>query len=156
MAGLDNHCLRSGELHSTAVGKLDVDLTVRQEPNVGMHAEIGAHNGLDVFRPVEPSRVDHTLDAGRAGMGDVELYSRDLLVLSTLHWCEERYGGTHRNVLQSRTRAAPYPSPVNPPAVLRLLALAHPLRIQQAVKPIRTNPAPTAFLRLKRRGERLL
>src|SRR5208283_3046409 len=100
VARLDNHYLRRSELRDAAVRVLNMDLTVGEEPDVGVHAEIGSDDGFDVGRPAESRRVNHTLDAGRAGAGDVELDSGNLLVLGSLHRCKERVGSAHSNVLQ--------------------------------------------------------
>lgn len=48
VSGLDDHSLRCRELHSAAVGEFDVNLSVREKSNVGMHAKIRANDGLDV------------------------------------------------------------------------------------------------------------
>src|SRR5271165_5882061 len=102
VARLDNHDLRRSELRDAAVRVLNMDLTVGEEPDVGVHAEIGSYDGFDVGRPAESGRVNHTLDAGRAGSGDVELDAGNLLVLGSLHRSKERVGSAHNNVLQRR------------------------------------------------------
>jgi hypothetical protein len=131
VSGLDDDGLWRSKLLAAAVGELDMDLPVRQESHVGVHAEIGADNRLDVGRPVKPGRVNHPLDAGRARVGDIDLDTRDLLVLSARHRFEKRIDSAHSNVLQSLARRIWVP-------IFRWReesAPAHPLRIQQAVKP---------------------
>src|ERR1019366_3374345 len=49
MAGLDDDDLRSRELDSAAVRILDVDLAAGQEPDVRVHAEVGADDRFHVF-----------------------------------------------------------------------------------------------------------
>src|SRR5271165_1569501 len=132
----DDHSLRSGELLPAAVGELDMDLAVSEEPDVGVHAEIAAHNRFDVSGPLETGRVNHALNPGGAGAGDVDLDSGDFLVLGSVHGFEQRMVGAHGNVLRGCARGLGNRS--------RLQAgpcLAHPLRIQQAVNRLEKNSA---------------
>ena len=63
MSRLDHNRLRCSQLQSAAVGVPNVNLTLSQETNVRMLAQISAHDRLHVLRPIEPRRVDHTLHA---------------------------------------------------------------------------------------------
>src|SRR5262249_61786721 len=55
------------EFDDAAVAVLDVDFAVHEEPDVGVHAEIGADDRFHVLRPSESGRVYHPLDAPGSG-----------------------------------------------------------------------------------------
>src|SRR5882672_948457 len=72
VARLDRDNLRSLVFHNTAVGVFDVDFATRQEADVGVHAQVGPDDRFHVDRPAKSARIDHTLDARRAGTSDLE------------------------------------------------------------------------------------
>src|ERR1019366_2110955 len=63
MTGLDDDNLGRRELDSAAVRILDVDLVAGQEPDVRLHAEIGADDRFHVFGPAKSRRVDDAFHA---------------------------------------------------------------------------------------------
>src|SRR5688500_18737201 len=66
MARFDRDDLRRLALHATAVRILDMDASTRKEPDVRMHAQIGADDWFHVDRPPESCGIDHPLDTGCA------------------------------------------------------------------------------------------
>jgi hypothetical protein len=87
---LNGDNLRRLVLDDAAVGILDVDLTVREEADVGVHAEIGADGWLHVHRPPESDWIDHALDARRTGVADIQLDVSDVPALGAFDRREER------------------------------------------------------------------
>ena len=77
MTGLDDDDLRSRELYSAAVRILDVDLAAGQEPDVRVHAEIGADDRFHVFGPAKSRRVDDAFHATGAGSNNINLGAAD-------------------------------------------------------------------------------
>src|ERR1039457_5964784 len=77
MTRLDNDDLRSRELDSAAVRILDVDLAAGQEPNVRVHAEIGADDRFHVFGPAKSRRVDDAFHATGASSNNINLGAAD-------------------------------------------------------------------------------
>jgi hypothetical protein len=90
VAGLDGHDLRSFVLHDTAIGILDMDFASGEKPDVGMHAEVGAHHRFHIDRPAEPRRVDHALDAGSARASHLQPNMADFTELGTSDGREKR------------------------------------------------------------------
>jgi len=78
---LDGNDLRSRELQSATIRVLNVNLPASKEPDMCVHAEIGPGHCFHVSRPAESRRVDHALDSGGPGPGDIELNATDLAVL---------------------------------------------------------------------------
>jgi hypothetical protein len=83
VSGLDHDHLRRGKFANTAVGEFHVDASARQEADMGVHAEVGADDGLYVFRPPESDRIDCALDASVAGTNRVELNAANYAVIGT-------------------------------------------------------------------------
>src|ERR1017187_3319307 len=77
MTGLDDDDLRSRKLDSAAVRILDVDLAAGQEPDVRVHAEIGADDRFHVFGPAKSRRVDDAFHATGAGISLVQRHESD-------------------------------------------------------------------------------
>src|SRR5262249_47305679 len=85
VARIDRDDLRRLVLDDAAVGVLDMDFAAGQEADMGVHAEVRADRRLHVFRPAEPYRVNHPLDARRAGAPHFELYVPDVPPLGAFH-----------------------------------------------------------------------
>src|SRR5215471_11128444 len=90
VAGLDGDDLRRGELERRAVAVADPDASARDEPDVRVHAEVGADGVLHVRRPPESRLVDHALDAAAAGRRDVHLNAAHDAAVGAGHRREER------------------------------------------------------------------
>ena len=90
MARFDRHDLRRLVLHDAPVGILDMDFAARQKADVRVHAQVGADSRLHVDRPPKSHRVDHALDARRAGTSHFELDVADVAALGSLHLREQR------------------------------------------------------------------
>jgi hypothetical protein len=82
MAWLD--CDELGSLYflHAAVGEFNLDLTVRHEADVGVHAQFSTNDAAQVCGPVESRRVNHALDTNSATSGNIDLDAADLTVLS--------------------------------------------------------------------------
>src|ERR1035437_6396757 len=97
---LDSNRLRSRELHRASIGVLNMDLPLRQEPDVGVLAEFGPDDRLHVPRPAESQRVDHSFDPTIARAGYVELDASDHAMVGSFHRCGQGIG-CHWRALQS-------------------------------------------------------
>src|SRR5262245_12051037 len=78
VTGFDGHNLRRPVLDDAAVRIFDVDFAVRQKTRMRVHTEIRADDMLHILRPAESRRVDHPLDASRAGASDVEAHVSEI------------------------------------------------------------------------------
>jgi len=87
---LDRHNLRRLVLDDAAVGVLDVDLAVREETDVRVHAEVGADGRLHVLRPPKAGRIDHPLDARLTGTPHFEPDVSDVAPLGAFHRRHQR------------------------------------------------------------------
>src|SRR3954453_10348180 len=67
MTRFDNDHLRRRKLLSATVFVSDVDLALREEANMRVHAPVRAHNRLHVCRPSKARRIDHALHPAGAG-----------------------------------------------------------------------------------------
>jgi hypothetical protein len=92
MPRLNRHDLRSLELHHTAVGILNVDLTLREKSHMGVHAQLRADDRFHVGRPAEASRVHQAFDPRGAGAADLELDAGDLAAVGAPHRRERSIG----------------------------------------------------------------
>jgi hypothetical protein len=77
MSRLDGHHLRGGELLRPAVAVRHPDAAPRDEADVRVHAQVGAHRTFHVRRPAEAGLVDDALDAAGARRDDVHLDAAD-------------------------------------------------------------------------------
>src|ERR1035437_129128 len=105
MTGLDDDDLRSRELDSAAVRILDVDLAAGQEPDVRVHAEIGADDRFHVLGPAKSRRVDDAFHATGAGSNSVNLGAADFAAFAAGDRCEKWIIAIH----ETSTRALPSP-----------------------------------------------
>src|SRR5664280_2562953 len=105
MTRLDNDDLRSRELDSAAVRILDVDLAAGQEPNVRVHAEIGADDRFHVFGPAKSQWVDDAFHATGAGSNNINLGAADFAAFATGDGREKWIIDIH----ETSTRALPSP-----------------------------------------------
>ena len=80
MARLDYDPGRSAEVEAAAVWVLAAQVSASEEPDVGVHAPVGAHKGLDIGRPAGTDWVDQPLHPGATGAYDVGLCAREVLV----------------------------------------------------------------------------
>jgi hypothetical protein len=96
VAGFDRHNLRRLELDDASVAVLDVNLAPHQEPDVGVHTEVGADDRFHVFRPVESRRIDHSLHSAFAGAPDFQTNVTDLSPIGTSDRRQDRIGGLFR------------------------------------------------------------
>ena|SRR5438105_14303223 len=97
---LNDHDLRSFELHGAAVGILNVDLAASQKADVSVHTQIRAGHAFHVFGPAKSGRVDHTLYTAVARADDIELETADLAVFGSADGCEEWI--SHKSSLSRR------------------------------------------------------
>src|ERR1017187_10248834 len=105
MTGLDDDDLRSRKLDSAAVRILDVDLAAGQEPDVRVHAEIGADDRFHVFGPAKSRRVDDAFHATGAGSNNINLGAADFAAFATGDGREKWIIDIH----ETSTRALPSP-----------------------------------------------
>jgi hypothetical protein len=71
-------------LERAAVGVRTLDPAAREEADVGVHAEIGAHFRLHVLRPSEPWWVDDALHPTAARRHDVDRGATNFAVIGSL------------------------------------------------------------------------
>src|ERR1019366_6104386 len=105
MTGLDDDDPRSRELDSAAVRILDVDLAAGQEPDVRVHAEIGADDRFHVFGPAKSRRVDDAFHATGAGSNNINLADADFAAFAAGDGREKWIINIH----ETSTRALPSP-----------------------------------------------
>jgi hypothetical protein len=105
MTGLDDDNLWSRELDSAAVRVLDVDLAAGQEPNVCVHAEIGADDRFHVFGPAKSRRVDDAFHAAGTGSNSINLCAADFAAFAAGDGREKWIVDIH----ETSTRALPSP-----------------------------------------------
>jgi hypothetical protein len=84
--GFDGDNLRGFEFDNAAVAVLDVDFAVDEEPDVGVHAEIGADDRFHVLRPSESHRIHHPLDAPGSGTTHLDPNVAHLTTFCAPHW----------------------------------------------------------------------
>ena len=89
MTRLDADDVRRSMLDDAAVRVLDVNLAMREEPDVGVLAVVTADRRLHVLRPAEAHRVDQALDAGCTGAADFQLHVADVAAFSACDRTEE-------------------------------------------------------------------
>src|SRR5258705_1325388 len=92
VARLDGHDPGRFEFDPAAVRVLDVDFAPREEADVSVQAEVGAHDRLHVHRPPEPCWIDHPLDASGASAAEVEADVADLALLDSSDLLEDGIG----------------------------------------------------------------
>ena len=85
MSRLDGNRLRCSQLQRATVGVPDMDLPLRQKTDVRVLAQFSAHDRLHMLRPIEPGRVNHPLDAARAGFHNIQLHSPNGAALGALN-----------------------------------------------------------------------
>jgi hypothetical protein len=90
VAGIDRDDLRRLVFDDAAVGVFDVNLAVGQEPDMGVHAEVGLDDRLHIDRPLEPRRVNHAFDARGAGAAHFQADVPDVAPLGALHRGQQR------------------------------------------------------------------
>ena len=90
VAGVDSYDLRGFVFDHATVGIFDVDLAAHEEPDVRVHAEVGADGRLHIDRPAEPWRIHHALDPSLSGTADLETHVTDFAEFRTPDWRERR------------------------------------------------------------------
>jgi hypothetical protein len=95
----DRDELRGLVLDDAPVGKPDVDLTLIHEADMGVHAQIGPDDGLQVGVPIESGRVDHALHSHVPGLSDIDLNAADVVALVGFHRGEKWIGRAHGGFL---------------------------------------------------------
>lgn len=72
VAGRNGDDVRSFIDLDATVGIRHVDAARYQEPDVCVHAVVGANVWTDIAGPLEPGRIDHALDPSQAGASDFQ------------------------------------------------------------------------------------
>jgi hypothetical protein len=107
VARFDRHDLRRFVFHHAAICIFDVDFSVGEESDVGVHAEVGPGNLFHVDRPAEADGVHDALDARRAGTSHVEPDAADLTELGASHGGDERVSRRRRSPVRGLFPAWP-------------------------------------------------
>src|SRR5262245_5506749 len=98
MARFDRHDLRRDELERRPVAVVDMNPPARDEADVRVHAQLGAHRALHVRGPPEPRLVDHALDAAAAGARDVHAHAVEFPGLGPLDRRQQWIGRGHQRL----------------------------------------------------------
>jgi hypothetical protein len=87
---LDDHNLRSLELHDATVGVFDVDFAAGKEADVGVHAQVTADYRFHVDRPAESGWIYHALHASRTSPSNFKSDAADYSALGSFHRSGDR------------------------------------------------------------------
>jgi hypothetical protein len=68
---------------------------VRHESDMRVHTVFAAHQLAQVLGPVKSRRIDHALDAARAGSRDIHLNAPEVAMLVGFYGREKRIGAIH-------------------------------------------------------------
>ena len=100
---LDRDGCRCDVLERAAVRVVPRDVPAGEEPDVRVHAQLGADELLEGGRPAVARRVDRPLQPGVTDGDDVDLDPAEFAVVGSLDRREQRVGA-HRSILTCRVR----------------------------------------------------
>ena len=104
MSGLDRNRLRRSQLQYAAIGVPNMDLTLCEETNMRVLAQVSAYDRLHMLRPIEPRRVNHPLHTACTSFDNIQLYSPDGAALGALNRSYQRIRKRHASITLPRAQ----------------------------------------------------